>query len=92
MRAPAPRTGARKGERDERLGALLGKGLLLGDGLLGDPHKGQVDSHADDKLEGLPHAGAPVKAVASRALVTGGMVQGTWAMQGLMMPRRSGHR
>ena len=26
------------------------------------------------------------KPVASRALMTGGMVQGTWAMQGLMMP------
>ena len=43
--------------KTNRLGVLLGKGLLLGDGLLGDPHKGQVDNHADDKLEGLPYAG-----------------------------------
>ncbi len=76
-RVPVPAT-----VQGRTLGILLGESLLLGDCLLGNLHKGQVDGHANDNLESLPHTGAPVKACSEQGIDDGGIVQGTWAMQG----------
>lgn len=81
------------GERAQGMGE--GVGLLLclvcelgslGLCTLGDPHERQVDSHGTDNLDDLPDSCPPVEASGQEGEMTAGVVQGTWAMQGLMSP------